>query len=82
MRDAGILDGDLVAVQRSAETWNGRIVVARWGGEATVKRLRLRDEIAHLEPANPDYPILTVDLSREELVIEGVVVGVIRTTID
>ena len=67
MRDAGILDGDLVAVQRSAETWNGRIVVARWGGEATVKRLRLRDEIAHLEPANPDYPILTGAVGQQSL---------------
>jgi repressor LexA len=82
MRDAGILDGDLVAVQRGAETWDGRIVVARWSGEATVKRLHLREKIAYLAPANPDYPILTVDLSREELVIEGVVVGVIRTSID
>ena len=56
--------------------------MARWRGEATVKRLRLQDEVAHLEPANPDYPALTVDLSREDLVIEGVVVGVIRTSID
>jgi repressor LexA len=82
MRDAGILNGDLVAVQRSAETWNGRIVVARWDGEATVKRLHLQQTTARLEPANPDYPTLIVDLAREELVIEGVVVGVIRTTID
>ncbi|HMM44549.1 MAG TPA: transcriptional repressor LexA [Candidatus Macondimonas sp.] len=82
MRDAGILDGDLVAVQRHAATWNGRIVVARWNGEATVKRLRLHQTTAHLEPANPDYPTLIVDLAREELVIEGVVIGVIRTTID
>lgn len=79
MRDAGILDGDLLAVQRTPEARNGQIVVARIHDEATVKRLRLEGAKAFLEPANPDFSIIEVDLQRELLVIEGVVVGVIRS---
>lgn len=78
MRDAGILDGDLLAVQRTPRADNGQIVVARIGDEATVKRLRLDGGKAFLEPANPDFAVLTVDLERETLAIEGIVVGVIR----
>lgn len=79
MRDAGILDGDLLAVQRTPQADNGQIVVARIGDEATVKRLRLLADKAYLEPANPDFAVLEVDLQREPLAIEGLVVGVIRT---
>jgi repressor LexA len=81
MRDAGILDGDLLAVQRTPEARNGQIVVARIHDEATVKRLRLdsKAHMAYLEPANPDFRVIEVDLQREPLVIEGVVVGVIRS---
>jgi repressor LexA len=79
MRDAGILDGDLLAVQRTPEASNGRIVVARLDDEATVKRLRLQGSMAYLEPANPDFEVIAIDLQRQTLVIEGVVVGVIRT---
>jgi repressor LexA len=79
MRDAGILDGDLLAVQRSSEARAGQIVVARIHDDVTVKRLRLEDGKAFLEPANPDFPVIEVDLEREALTIEGVVVGVIRS---
>lgn len=79
MRDAGILDGDLLAVQRSPEARNGQIVVARIDDEATVKRLRLSDHKAYLEPANPDFEIIEIDLKHQTLAIEGIVVGVIRT---
>ncbi len=81
MRDAGILDGDLLAVQRTPEARNGQIVVARINDEATVKRLRLdnKTHMAYLEPANPDFTVIAVNLQREPLVIEGVVVGVIRS---
>ncbi len=78
MRDAGILDGDLLAVQRTPQANNGQIVVARIGDEATVKRLRLDNGKAVLEPANPDFDAIEIDLEREPLVIEGIVVGVIR----
>lgn len=78
MRDAGILDGDLLAVQRTPEARDGEIVVARLDDEVTVKRLRRRGAKAELIPANPDFAVIEVDLSRQELVIEGRAVGVIR----
>ncbi len=78
MRDAGILDGDLLAVRRAPTADNGQIVVARIGDEATVKRLRLDGDKALLEAANPDFATLVVGLQHETLAIEGVVVGVIR----
>jgi len=79
MRDAGILEGDLLAVQRTDQARSGQIVIARLGDEVTVKRLRLEGSMAYLEPANPDFETLAVDPERQELCIEGVVVGVIRS---
>jgi repressor LexA len=79
MCDAGILEGDLLAVQRTDQARSGQIVIARLGDEVTVKRLRLEGAMAYLEPANPDFETLAVDLERQELCIEGVVVGVIRS---
>ncbi len=78
MRDAGILDGDLLAVHRSTDIRNGQIVVARLDDEVTVKRFRQRAGKVWLLPENPDFEPIIVDLSREHLVIEGVGVGVIR----
>jgi repressor LexA len=78
MKDAGILDGDLLAVHRSAEAKAGQIVVARIGDEVTVKRFRKRGHTVQLLPENADFQPIEVDLSRQELVIEGVAVGVIR----
>ena len=78
MRDAGILDGDLVAVRRQPEVRNGQIVVARLEEEVTVKRYRQTGTTVTLLPQNPDYQPIKVDLKAEHLVIEGVVVGVIR----
>jgi repressor LexA len=79
MRDAGILDGDLLAVHRSAEARPGQVVVARLGDEVTVKRFQPRGHIVQLLPENPDFEPIVVDLKRQELVIEGIAVGVIRT---
>lgn len=78
MRDAGILDGDLLAVHRTPEARNGQIVVARLENEVTVKRLRRDGEWAVLLPENPAFTPIEVDLRREELVLEGVGVGVVR----
>lgn len=78
MRDAGILDGDLVAVCRQPDVRNGQIVVARLEEEVTVKRYRQTGTTVTLLPQNPDYQPIKVDLKAEHLVIEGVVVGVIR----
>lgn len=78
MRDAGIFDGDLLAVHRSGEARSGQIVVARLADEVTVKRLRRRGHQVQLLPENPDYEPIDVDLRREALAIEGIAVGVIR----
>ena len=78
MRDAGILEGDLLAVHRTEEARSGQIVVARLGDEVTVKRLRRRGHAVQLEAENPEFAPIDVDLRREAMVIEGVAVGVIR----
>lgn len=78
MRDAGILDGDLVAVHRTPEVRNRQIVVARLENEVTVKRYRQDGSIAWLLPENADFEPIRVDLRQQPLIIEGVVVGVVR----
>ena len=78
MRDAGILDGDLLAVHRSPDVYNGQIVVARVGDEVTVKRYRLKGSKVWLMPENPEFQPIIVDADSPTLVLEGVVVGVIR----
>ncbi|MSQ72103.1 MAG: transcriptional repressor LexA [Betaproteobacteria bacterium] len=78
MKDIGILDGDLLAVHRSAEARSGQVVVARLHDEVTVKRLRRRGHVAELIAENPDFPPIVLDLRRDALAIEGIGVGVIR----
>jgi len=78
MRDAGILEGDLLAVHRSHEARSGQIVVARLVDEVTVKRFRRRGHSVQLLPENPDFEPIELDLRRDPLTIEGVAVGVIR----
>ena len=78
MRDAGILEGDLLAVHRTTHFRSGQIVVARLHDEVTVKRIRKTREKVELIPENPAFATRIVDLKREALVIEGVAVGVIR----
>jgi repressor LexA len=78
MRDVGILDGDLLAVHRTAEARSGQIVVARVHDEVTVKRLRRRGAVVELLPENPEFEPIVVDTRREPLAIEGIAVGVIR----
>jgi len=78
MQDAGILDGDLLAVHRTPEARNGQIVVARLDDEVTVKRFRRHGFLVQLLPENTDFMPIEVDLRRQELTIEGLGVGVIR----
>ncbi len=78
MRGAGILDGDMVVVDRSLEPKPGDAVVAVMGGEMTLKRFRrLKNGRAALQAENPDFPEFVIG---EELPAEiwGVVVGVVR----
>ena len=78
MKDAGILDGDLVAVHRTPEVRNRQIIVARVDDEVTVKRYRQKGSVVWLLPENEEFEPIQVDLSEQAMVIEGVVVGVIR----
>ncbi len=78
MKNAGILDGDLVAVHRTPEVRSRQIIVARLDDEVTVKRYRQRGTLVELLPENEEFEPIRVDLSQQALVIEGVVVGVIR----
>jgi repressor LexA len=81
MRDAGILDGDLLAVHATPEAQSGQIVVARLVDEVTVKRLRRDRRSPHrvvLHAENPEFAPIELDLRREQLVIEGIGVGLVR----
>lgn len=78
MKNAGILDGDLVAVHRTPEVRSRQIVVARVGDEVTVKRYRQDGSLVWLLPENEEFEPIQVDLKEQAMVIEGVVVGVIR----
>jgi repressor LexA len=81
MRDAGIMDGDLLAVQKARDAKNGQIVVARLGDDVTVKRFkRVRNHI-ELLPENPDFePIIVRPSDGDTFEIEGLAVGLIRNT--
>lgn len=78
MQNAGILDGDLLAVHRTHEFRSGQIVVARLSDEVTVKRIHRQRHLVELIPENPEFSTLTIDTRREPVVIEGIAVGVIR----
>ena len=80
MRDAGILDGDLLAVQKTREAKNRQIVVARLGDEVTVKRLHRTRNGIELLPENPDFKPILVSADNAEFELEGVAVGLIRNT--
>jgi repressor LexA len=81
MKDAGILDNDLLAVHSTQQAENGQIVVARIDEEVTVKRFRRRGSIVRLLPENPAYEPIRIDLKDQPLVIEGLAVGVLRKEI-
>jgi repressor LexA len=79
MRDAGIMDGDLLAVMATKDAKNGQIVVARLGDDVTVKRYRRTKNTIELLPENPDYPTIVVE-PGDAFEIEGLAVGLIRNT--
>ena len=78
MRDAGILDGDLLAVHQVTEARSGQIVVARLDDDVTVKRLKRRGREVSLVAENPDFAPIVVDGSRMTFAIEGIAVGLLR----
>ncbi len=79
MINAGILDGDLLAVHRTSEARNGQIIVARLDDEVTVKRFRQQGKVIELLAENLDFSPIVVDTKVKALTIEGVVVGLIRS---
>ncbi|CAL62300.1 LexA repressor [Herminiimonas arsenicoxydans] len=79
MRDAGILDGDLLAVKKIDSAKNGQIVVARLGDDVTVKRYKKTGSLIELLPENPDFQPIRVDLEHDDFALEGLAVGLMRT---
>ena len=77
MRDAGIMDGDLLAVQSTREAKNGQIVVPRLGDDVTVKRFERKSDRIELHAENPDFKTIIVQ-NDEPFEIEGLAVGLIR----
>ena len=78
MKDIGILDGDLLAVHATKEAHNGQIIVARIDDDVTVKRYKREGDTVWLLPENSDFEPIILDLKTQELIIEGLSVGVIR----
>ena len=79
MRDAGINDGDLLAVKKVDSAKNGQIVVARIGEDVTVKRYKKTGGIVELHPENPDFKVIRVDPEVDEFTLEGLAVGLMRS---
>src|SRR3546814_20997775 len=78
MRDDGIFDGDLVAVQRTRDARNGQVVVARIDGEVTIKRFEQTRAQIRLLPRNPDYAPIVVQ-PGSDFAIEGLYCGLVRS---
>ena len=79
MRDAGILDGDLLAVRKTDQARNGQIVVARLADEVTVKRYQKTGSVITLFPENPDFEPIIVKPNEEQFALEGLAVGLMRS---
>lgn len=78
MKDIGIMDGDLLAVQKTSEASNGQIVVARIGDEVTVKRFKRSRNGIELLPENPEFEPIHIKAGDENFSLEGLAVGLIR----
>ncbi len=78
MRDAGIMDGDLLAVKKTDTARDGQIVVARLDDEVTVKRFRKVGSVIELLPENPEFKTIRVEPGQHEFALEGLAVGLLR----
>jgi repressor LexA len=78
MIDAGIFDGDLIAVHKTNQARDGQIVVARLDEEVTVKRFERSSNQIRLIAENPDFEPIIVNPGEVEFAIEGIAVGLIR----
>jgi len=79
MRDAGILDGDLLAVRKTDQARNGQIVVARLADEVTVKRYQKTGSVITLFPENPEFEPIIVKPNEDQFALEGLAVGLMRS---
>ena len=79
MRDAGILDGDLLAVKKANTVKNGQIIVARLGDDVTVKRYRKTGSLIELLPENADYAPIRIVPGKDDFALEGLAVGLLRS---
>jgi len=84
MKDAGILEDDLLIVHKISgdcfKKITGKIVVARIEEEVTVKRFFKKSNMIFLEPENPNFKTIKVDIQKQPIVIEGLGVGIIRNS--
>ncbi|CED72577.1 LexA repressor [Aliivibrio wodanis] len=80
MKDIGIMDGDLLAVHKTQDVRDGQVVVARVDDDVTVKRLERKGSMVFLHAENEEFAPIEVDLTSQSLSIEGLAVGVIRST--
>ncbi|EKO3944846.1 repressor LexA [Vibrio fluvialis] len=80
MKNIGIMDGDLLAVHKTQDVHNGQVVVARVEDDVTVKRLERKGAKVLLHAENEEFAPIEVDLSCQELTIEGIAVGIIRNS--
>ena len=79
MKDAGIMEDDLVAVKKTSDVKNGDIIIARMDDEVTIKYFRrISPKFVELEAANEDFENIKVDLEHQSFVIEGKSVGLLR----
>ena len=79
MKDAGIMEDDLIAVKKTSDVKNGDIVIARLDDEVTIKFFnRKSPKLIELEPANEDFENIVINLEQDELHIEGKSVGLLR----
>ncbi|MGV3002919.1 transcriptional repressor LexA [Vibrio sp. E150_018] len=78
MKDIGIVDGDLLAVHKTQDVRDGQVVVARVDEDVTVKRLERKGSKVFLHAENEEFSPIEVDLTHQELTIEGLAVGIIR----
>ena len=79
MKDAGIMEDDLVAVKKTSDVKNGDIIIARMDDEVTLKYFkRISPKFVELVAANDDFENIRVDLEHQNFVIEGKSVGLLR----
>ena len=81
MINVGIMDGDLIAVQKTKNARNGQIVIARVNGsEVTVKRYKKEGSMVWLLPENDSMKPIKVDLGYDNLEIDGIYIGLLRAS--